>query len=268
MDRLVSELRALQKFDTKLQEYYEAVKLQLRDRNKRDKFYRAAKHHKELQVEDLETAKVENEKEKVETIKAHKKATIKTSRRYLGTIGTLSAFCGTCDALIRTYQNEQERVSFHIDEQLQKRMDEEEYSFQPKSQNQDEAIDAWVMGCILGFVKFDKGNYWYQDFTAESLGNEKENWKNTGSAYRETAFEQFSSNEQLIKLYMDKFHTHIDDIGNLQAGELEKDVKDNYFRKYSRCQVTLKRLESSKEYIDTLKLIKKENEHRTSIFKN
>lgn len=102
LDRLVSELRALQKFDTKLQEYYEAVKLQLRDRNKRDKFYRAAKHHKELQVEDLETAKVENEKEKVETIKAHKKATIKTSRRYLGTIGTLSAFCGTCDALIRT----------------------------------------------------------------------------------------------------------------------------------------------------------------------
>lgn len=166
------------------------------------------------------------------------------------------------------YERDQERVSFHIDEQLQKRMDEEEYSFQPKGQNQDEAIDAWVMGCILGFVKFDKGSYWYQDFTDESLGNEKENWKSTGSAYRETAFEQFSSNEQLINMYIDKFHTHIDDIGNLQAGELEKDVKDNYFRKYSRCQVTLKRLESSKEYIDTLKLIKKENEHRTSIFRN
>lgn len=175
---------------------------------------------------------------------------------------------GGLDTLKIPYENEQERVSFHIDEELQKRMDEEEYSFQPKNQNQDEAIDAWVMGCILGFIKFDKGNYWYQDFTDESLGNEKENWKSTGSAYRETAFEQFSSNEQLIKLYMDKFHTHIDDIGNLQASELEKDVKDNYFRKYSRCQVTLKRLESSKEYIDTLRLIKKENEHRTSIFKN
>lgn len=175
---------------------------------------------------------------------------------------------GGLDTLKLPYEKDQERVSFHIDEQIQKRMDEEEYSFQPKSQNQDEAIDAWVMGCILGFIKFDKGSYWYQDFTDESLGNEKENWKSTGSAFRETAFEQFSSNEQLIKLYMDKFSSYIHDIGNLQAAELEKDVTDNYFRKYSRCQVTLKMLESKKEYKDTLKLIKKENEHRTSIFKN
>ena len=72
LDRLISELKELQKYDTKLQEYYEAVKLPLRDRNKRDRFYRAAKHHKELQIEDLETAKIENEKEKVSTISAFK----------------------------------------------------------------------------------------------------------------------------------------------------------------------------------------------------
>ena len=100
MDRLISELKELQKYDTKLQEYYEAVKLPLRDRNKRDRFYRAAKHRKDLQIEDLETAKIENEKEKVSTISNFKKATIKTSWAYLGTIGTLSAFCGTCDAII------------------------------------------------------------------------------------------------------------------------------------------------------------------------
>ena len=100
LDRLISELKELQKYDTKLQEYYEAVKLPLRDRNKRDRFYRASKRHKELQIEDLETAKIENEKEKVSTIAAHKKATLKTSWTYLGTIGTLSTFCGTCDAII------------------------------------------------------------------------------------------------------------------------------------------------------------------------
>lgn len=100
LDRLISELKDLQKYDTKLQEYYEAVKLPLRDRNKRDKFYRASKRHKELQIEDLENAKIENEKEKVTTIAAHKKTTLKTSWTYLGTIGTLSAFCGTCDAII------------------------------------------------------------------------------------------------------------------------------------------------------------------------
>lgn len=100
LDRLISELKEWQKYDTKLQEYYEAVKLPLRDRNKRDRFYRAAKHHKELQIEDLETAKIENEKEKVSTVGAFKKTTIKTSWAYLGTISSLSAFCGICDAII------------------------------------------------------------------------------------------------------------------------------------------------------------------------
>lgn len=100
LDRLVSELKNLQKYDAKLQEYYESVKLQLRDRNKRDKFYRAAKHHKELQIEDLENAKIENEKEKVETIKAHKKKTARKSYGYLGMIGTLSTICGYADGII------------------------------------------------------------------------------------------------------------------------------------------------------------------------
>ena len=101
LDRLISELKDLQKYDTKLQEYYEAVKLPLRDRNKRDRFYRATKHHKELQIEDLETAKIENEKEKIAKVEAFKKATIKASWGYLGTIGTLSTFCGICDGVLK-----------------------------------------------------------------------------------------------------------------------------------------------------------------------
>ncbi len=164
------------------------------------------------------------------------------------------------------YDAEQEFFSFHIDEQLQKRMDDENYGFKPLRVNQDENIQAWIMGCILEFVKFEKGFYWFQDFTSESISNSKENWINTQTAFREEAFDLFNENEELIKIYRDKFRAHVDEIGKKALAELKQDVKDHYFDKYSRCQVTVKVLESKKEYKETLQLIKKENELRMSIF--
>lgn len=89
LDRLKSELKALQKYDTKLQEYYEALKLPLRDRNRRDQLYRASKRHKELQIEDIETEKVENEKTKNEALHAYDEKTKKTLKRVLGTFTSL-----------------------------------------------------------------------------------------------------------------------------------------------------------------------------------
>ena len=145
-------------------------------------------------------------------------------------------------------------------------MDDENYGFKPLRVNQDENIQAWIMGCILEFVKFEKGFYWFQDFTSESISNSKENWINTQTAFREEAFDLFNENEELIKIYRDKFRAHVDEIGKKALAELKQDVKDHYFDKYSRCQVTVKVLESKKEYKETLQLIKKENELRMSIF--
>lgn len=175
---------------------------------------------------------------------------------------------GGIEVMQEPYELEQAKISFHIDQQLQQRMDEEEYSFEPQSANYDEALDAWVMGCILGFVKFDKGSYWYQDLTSKSAFNAKENWVNSGSAFRETAFEQFCENEELIKKYMDAFAAHLEAIGKVAIEELRADVENNYFRKYSRCQVTEKMLQSKREYKDTLELISKEAEHSLLIFNN
>ena len=100
LDRLVTDLKRLENDDHVLQTYYESVKMPLRDRNKRDAFYRASLKRRQLDIQDLEEEKIRNEKEKVETVGAYKKATIMTAWSYLGTIGSLSTFCGTCDAII------------------------------------------------------------------------------------------------------------------------------------------------------------------------
>lgn len=89
LDRLKSELKVLQKYDTKLQEYYEALKLPLRDRNKRDQLYRASRRHKEFQIEDLEKEKTENENEKNNALLAYDNKTKTTLKRVLGTFTSL-----------------------------------------------------------------------------------------------------------------------------------------------------------------------------------
>lgn len=174
---------------------------------------------------------------------------------------------GGLDTLRIPYDKDQERVSFHFDEIMQKRMDDEEYSFQPKKQNQDEAIMAWTMGCILNLVKFDQGVYWFFDDTIPVIVGPEDQWVNTHSAYRDRAFEKFCSCEHIIKQYTDKFRIHLDEIGKKAAAELEKDVMNNYFTKYSHCQLTINTIKTQRGYEETNKLITAENKCRELIFK-
>ena len=174
---------------------------------------------------------------------------------------------GGLETLKMPYDKDQERVSFHIDEQLQKRMDEEEYSFQPKKQNQDEAIMAWTMGCILGLVKFDQDKYWFNDDTIPVIAGPEDQWVNTHSAYRDRAFEKFCQNDRVVKQYFAKFRKHLEEIGKKAAAELQKDVMDNYFSKYSHCQLTLNTIKTGRGYEETNKLLTEENKCRELIFK-
>ena len=173
---------------------------------------------------------------------------------------------GGIDTLKIPYDKDQDRVSFHIDELLQKRMDDEEYSFQPKKQNQDEAVMAWTMGCILDLIKFDQGVYWFFDDTISVIAGPEDQWVNTHSAYRDRAFEKFCSNDHVIKQYFDKFRQHLHEIGTKSAADLKKDVMDNYFTKYSHCQLTINTIRTGRGYEETDKLIKAENKCREFIF--
>lgn len=174
---------------------------------------------------------------------------------------------GGLETLKLPYDKDQERVSFHIDEQLQKRMDEEEYSFQPKKANQDEAIMAWTMGCILDLIKFDQGVYWYNDDTIPVIVGPEDQWVNTHSAYRDRAFEKFCQNDHVVKQYFAKFREHMDAIGKKATAELQADVMENYFTKYSHCQLTINTIKTGRGYEETNKLITAENKCRESIFK-
>lgn len=171
------------------------------------------------------------------------------------------------DTLKLPYDKDQERVSFHVDEQLQQRMDEEEYSFQPKKANQDEAIMAWTMGCILDLIKFDQGVYWYNDDTIPVIAGPEDQWVNTRSAYRDRAFEKFCQSDHVIKQYFAKFRKHLDEIGKKAASELQADVMENYFTKYSHCQLTINTIKTGRGYEETNKLITAENKCREQIFK-
>lgn len=174
---------------------------------------------------------------------------------------------GGLDTLRILYDKDSERVSFHFDEQIQQRMDNEDYSFEPKQANLDEAVLAWVMGCILGRIKFDGGLYWFQDDSIKIVTGPEDRWVSTHSAYRDTAFEKFCEREQILKQYIDAFHEHLDAIGKVAAAELEQDVCKNYFQKYSHCQLSKSTIDNSRGYEATKKLISQEQNVLDSIFK-
>lgn len=162
------------------------------------------------------------------------------------------------------YDKDCSRVFFHIDDVLYKKMQENGASFQPKDSSRDEALEAWVMGCVLGLIKFDKKYYFWDDEVESATGDEP--WVDAESPYRDIAFKKFCENPHLFKQYQDKFVAHIDEIGSKAAAELCEDVVKNYFRKYSRCQLTSKTISSSREYAETEKLILQEQRIKESIF--
>ena len=172
----------------------------------------------------------------------------------------------TMDFLSEKYRLAEPRISCHIDDVLHKRMDEEDYSFAPKAANQDEVLLAWTIGCILGKIKFDK-SYWYQDDTVEIIIGEDDKWVNTQCAYRDQAFNEFAAKPYLIDQYIKAFNDHLDAIGTTAKNALFEDVKNNYFKKYSHCQLTLKTIKSVHGYEDTQKLIAREQKCIEQIIK-
>ncbi len=100
LDRLKKQLKDLQSMDGKLQEYYESVKLPLRDRNKRDRFYRAARRHKELEIEALEMEKANTENEHKKLLKDYDMGTLRGLRKGLTSFLSFSATFGVFEAIV------------------------------------------------------------------------------------------------------------------------------------------------------------------------
>lgn len=100
MERLKRELKALQKYDVAIQEYYESVKLPLRDRNKRDQFYRSAMRYKELQVEELEQEKARTENEHRQIMRNYNIDTMRGVLKGLSSFLSFATVLGSMDYLL------------------------------------------------------------------------------------------------------------------------------------------------------------------------
>lgn len=169
-----------------------------------------------------------------------------------------------------TYEKDMARVSFHVDEDLRKKMIDENFSFYPKDKDADEALETWVKGCILGLIKFDKqkGVYTYFDESKQIKGA-GQIWENLHTAYRDKAFEVFAKNTNLFKQYDDRFRAYLDELGTSKVQELAADVQSHYFEKYSQCQLTKKTVFGENvgmEYTGTRQMFKQEGEIIENLF--
>lgn len=174
------------------------------------------------------------------------------------------------EAMGEVYERQQNTVSFHFDEALRKRMNDEFFEFEPKGANVDEAIEAWVKGCIIEIVRFDKtkGVYVYFD-EGQQIKGAGEIWTNLHTAYRDKAFEQFASDANIIRQIDEKFEAHLAELGTTKVKELYEDVSQHYFEKYSRCQLTKRTVFGQNvgmEYLGTQRLFKQEGEAIDRIF--
>ena len=154
--------------------------------------------------------------------------------------GTVPAFAVEClDSFKREY--ERSTVFCHIDANLKRRMQNEDYDLMPADQNND-AIEPWVKGFVFGYVKVEKGTYWYRDWKEGSAL--KKFWINTGEKDRDLAFASFSRySVSLRKQYEEKIDEQVSKEGTERIQELLDDVKENYFEKYSQCEISIDDME-------------------------
>lgn len=152
-------------------------------------------------------------------------------------------------------------VSCHFDENLHNRMLRENYSIEPQIRP-DDSLALWVQGLVFGLIKNEDGQYMYQ--------NEEEGdalfdfWIQLGQ-YRDDAYNEFKKHVDVVR---DRYEAFVDSEGKKHGSEyidkLIKDVKDNYYEKFSqinmeKADLTKKGFERVRKLItDELTFVKKE----------
>lgn len=154
--------------------------------------------------------------------------------------GTVPVFAVEC---LETFKREYENcsVSCHFDTNILRRMENEEYNIFPTDNNND-AVEPWVKGFIFGFIKVENGKYKYRDWKSGSAL--KKYWISIDEKDRDLAFNVFSrSLTSLRKQYEEKINEIVAKEGTEKITDLIADVKENYFEKYSMCEVPLEKME-------------------------
>lgn len=139
----------------------------------------------------------------------------------------------------KDYKNSQ-NISHHIDANWKMKMDREGFSIWPHEQD-DNNLEAWVLGFVYGFIKYEEGVY---KIYSEKKGNPLDDFWSTLSQYRDEAFIQFKNEKyasELIKSIEEKRKKD----GEASTTELIEDVRNNYRTKYAQIDLTNEELKSN-----------------------
>ena len=150
---------------------------------------------------------------------------------------------------------ESSSISHHIDENLLRRMQREEFSLLP-AQEEDDSIELWVLGFIFKLIKVEDGHYYYK--------NKKEGqplmdyWVDMGTTYRDDAFDVFKVHLGSIRKDFEKsISAHKNKVGSEVIVEFKEKVRSAYFDDFSGVILSKKELQK-KENAAIASLINKE----------
>ncbi len=143
-------------------------------------------------------------------------------------------------------------IAHHIDDNWFTKMERENFSIWPE-QKEDHSLEAWVLGFVYNFVKFEDGVY---KVYSEAKGDALDDYLTSLSAYRDEAYDMFRKDGyavEMIGLIEEKRKKDGEDV----TKELIIDVIDNYRSKYS--QINLKADELKKrEFSKIADLLRRE----------
>jgi hypothetical protein len=157
-------------------------------------------------------------------------------------IGTFPAFA--IDG-VELYPQDGDRsnISYHIDNNIERRMKEEKYQLQPKDDS-EETMMFWVYSLVFGLIKYDdtKRRYFYYDQNStDTSAALNEFMVDTGEHYRDLAYEFFDHKlGELKDQYEDLFNEKITAMGTVKWNELVQDIKKNYLAKYAQSPIDVK----------------------------
>lgn len=126
-------------------------------------------------------------------------------------------------------------ICHHIDANIYRRMQREDYSILPKIAA-DDSIELWVKGFIFNLIKNEGGVYYLQ---SEELGDVlDDNWVELAQ-YRDTAFENFKRNKNIVRREFNAFFDNYQKTKGVEKmQELVDAAKREYFAVFSQINMT------------------------------
>lgn len=128
------------------------------------------------------------------------------------------------------------RTNCHFDMNVLLRMEREDFSLQPKQQD-DDSLELWVYGILFGLIKNENGSYYYK---SQTLGDPLfDNWVKMNLQYRDEAFDYFRHHRMQIRKEFNEYIDEEERSKGLDAmKEFKADVKLHYLQKYSQLNMT------------------------------